>query len=140
MHNTSVKADSSTSTVDGFSPSRSEFTIGITTADDVPPSVTPSSNDASNDRSNIRWPMPPTMATVITKVLKVSTPVDPTDAVSVLRSSEVPPSNKMTTSAMVAMMGPILPKSSAVTTPVRGPNTMPKTTSTNTSGTLVCLN
>src|SRR5574340_1162531 len=51
MHSTSVNADSSTSTVAGFSDRRSDSTIGITTAEDVPPNVTPSKMAGIQDKS-----------------------------------------------------------------------------------------
>ena len=80
------------------------------------------------------------IVTVNTKLTKASMTVVPIALPSTSRFSEVPPSNKITTSAMVAINEPIWPKSSAVTIPSKGPITMPTSISISTSGMLVMRN
>ncbi len=140
MHSTSVRADSSTSTVAGFSASFSALTMGITTADEVPPSVRPSNRAGSRSRPSVSMPITAMTMAVMEKQAKVSRPVVPADRPSTLRSSEVPLSNRITTSAMVASRVPTLPKSAGDTMPSTGPITMPISISTSTSGMLVRLN
>ena len=80
------------------------------------------------------------MTAVSTKLTTANSPVVPSDLPSTLRFSVVPPSNRITTRAMVAINEPILPKSSGLTMPSTGPITMPTSISTSTSGILVLQN
>src|SRR3990172_4222424 len=115
IHKTSVNADSSTKTVAGLSDKCREFTIGMTTADEVPPNVTPSRTAGNNDNPSMAKPTPPTINAVNAKQVNVSTPV-------------------------VANELLIVPKSSSMTMPSMGPITMPTSINTSTSGMLVLLN
>ena len=54
MLSTSVIADSSTSTVPGLSDNRSEFTIGITTDEEVFPKMTPSNMQGSTPNPRVK--------------------------------------------------------------------------------------
>src|SRR5574340_1840769 len=140
MHSTSVNADSSTSTVAGFSERRNASTIGITTAEDVPPSVTPSNMAGIQGKSRAANPNSVMITAVSAKHTRLSTPVVASDLPSTPRFSEVPLSNRTTTRAIVATTEPTLPKSCGATMPRTGPSRMPASISTNTSGMLVLRN
>lgn len=139
MHSTSVSADSSTSTVVVSSPSRSCLTIGMTTADEVPPRVAPVASARGHERSSAAVLTTETMATVTPNERPLSTSVERADRISEAAPRDSPLSKRMMVSAIVLAAAPAFPKSSGTAVAVAGPRRIPTAISSRTSGTRVCL-
>ena len=137
MLSTSVSADSRMSTVAGTVPIGNCLTIGITTADDVPPSMAPMAHANSHGRPTPKCATPATITIVAMNVSSVTIDVALIDCVSARSSSDIPLSKRMTTSATLLITPPTLPKSSTLMKPKTGPARMPSRISDSTSGTCV---
>ncbi len=124
----------------GFSDRHRAFTIGITTAEEVLPRVIPSIAAANGVNDKKSMLVMATITAVKKKHESASIPVLPNDLPRTLKSNDVPPSNRITTNAIVAISEPTLPKSAGVTIPNKGPITMPTTVRIKTSGKLVLRN
>ena len=133
IQSTSVAADSSTSTVRASSPMSNMRTKGITTADEVPPRIAPS-NIASSHPMPKHSPTTETMISDRKKQQSVNVIVLFHEERITLIESEVPPSNRMTTSVTATKTGPPMPRLSTFIRLKTGPSKSPMTISSNTSG------
>ena len=131
---TSVRADSSTRAVPASCSSPSCCTIGMTTADEVPPSTAPSERARLQGRPSARWPQAANTPEVIRNASTVRRDVVAIEPRSAARDRDRPLSKSRTVRAMVLRAAPALPKSAGRTAWVAGPRSRPITMSSSTSG------
>jgi len=139
-HRTSLSADSSIKTEEHFSPSFICFTMGMTTAEEVPPTIAPINTELNTSIESSQRETKEVMITVITKLSRVSNVAEPMAFFTSLKLRPDPLSNRITISVMVVKTLPSLPKKSLVIIPLTGPMMIPIKSSNNTFGILVLSN
>jgi len=134
MQNTSVRVLSRVSTVLVSSPTSSALSMGMTTADEVPPMMRPPST-AVHQSIAIRYlsdTVRQAMAEVILMIEKGA--ARPNEESSVRNCSPRPLSKRMTARVTMARKSPTRPRSSRARIPNTGPTRSPNTMSRRMSG------
>ena len=133
IHNTSLKADSSMRMVPPFSLIFNCLTSGITTADEVPPTMAPNIRLVKKLTLTIN-PKSATTIIVIKKLINVSFMVPRMEFSNVSKFSWVPLSKRMMTKVIVVNTLATEPRSDGFTKPKTGPMNNPMIISNSTSG------
>ena len=110
------------------------LTIGMTTADEVPPKMAPNTKPVRMSNFSITMPKRATTIMVTKKLIAVSLMVPLMEVIKVLKFNSVPLSNRMMTRVMVVNTLATDPNDSGFTQCSTGPMTKPMAISINTSG------
>jgi len=134
MQNTSVRVLSRVSTVPVPSPRSSALTMGMTTADDVPPMMSPPSSAVHQSMPMRNFSPTVRQAMAVTMLTTENGAARPADLNRLLSCSPRPLSNRITARVTMARKSPTRPRSSRLRRCRTGPTNSPRIMSNRMSG------